>query len=148
MDPVLGGEVVERQQRLLVIGDLGDGLGELPGVADVGPDQADAAGRAVEVPQQRSGDVAVLDGRGGDHDFEQQAESLGGNMAPEVAAVQRPDMHICRPGLPLGRHWSVIKRADALGHPGTEVLARLHRGHSSPARPDQVLTSPPSARGP
>ena len=34
-------------------------------VNGVGPDQADAAAGAVQVPQQRPGRVAVLDGRGG-----------------------------------------------------------------------------------
>jgi hypothetical protein len=32
MDPVLGGVVVERQELVEVVGDLGDGLGELRSV--------------------------------------------------------------------------------------------------------------------
>ncbi len=49
---------------------------QLAGVDGIGPDQADAAGGAVQVPQQRPGGVAVLDGRGGDHHGQQQAHRV------------------------------------------------------------------------
>ena len=49
---------------------------QLAGVDGVGPDQADVARGAVEVPQQRPGAVAVLDGGGGDHHGQQQAHRV------------------------------------------------------------------------
>jgi hypothetical protein len=63
---------------------LGPG-GEFPDVSGVGPDQADAAAGAVQVPQQRPGALAVLDGRGGDHHVQYQAGYLDGDVA--LAAV-------------------------------------------------------------
>jgi hypothetical protein len=63
--------------------------GELAGVDGVGPDQADAAAGAVQVPQQRPGRVAVLDGRGGDHHGEQQAHRVHGDV-PFPAVIWSP----------------------------------------------------------
>ncbi len=53
---------------------------QLAGVDGVGPDQADAAAGAVQVPQQRPGGVAVLDGGGGDHHGQQQAHCVHGDV--------------------------------------------------------------------
>jgi hypothetical protein len=58
---------------------------ELAGVDGIGPDQPDAAARPVQVPQQRPGRVAVLDGRGGDHHGQQQAHRIDGDVP--LAAV-------------------------------------------------------------
>jgi hypothetical protein len=54
---------------------------ELAGVAAVGPGQPDREEGPAQVPQQRLRGVAVLDGRGGDQDGEQQAEGVDGEMA-------------------------------------------------------------------
>ena len=85
-------------------------VGELAGVNGVGPDQADAAGGAVQVPQQRAGGVAVLDGGGGDHHGQQQARRVHGDVA--LAAVilspafdHRFDLRRCDVDVSLtGRH--------------------------------------------
>ena len=62
--------------------ELGPGPGdELAGVAAVGPGQPDRREGPAQVPQQRPGGVAVLDGRGGDQDGEQQAEGVDGEVA-------------------------------------------------------------------
>ena len=49
---------------------------QLAGIDGIGPDQADVAGGAVQVPQQRPGRVAVLDGGGCDHHSQQQAHRI------------------------------------------------------------------------
>src|SRR5438874_4177939 len=54
-------------------------------VAAVGPDQPDVAVAAGQVPQQRPGGVAVLDGRGGDHHGQQQPGGVHGDVP--LAAV-------------------------------------------------------------
>jgi hypothetical protein len=55
----------------------GCGLGgELAGVDGISPDQADAAAGLVQVLQQRPGRIPILDGRGGDHDGQQQAHRV------------------------------------------------------------------------
>src|SRR6266571_5710803 len=77
----------------------GGPAGELAGVDSTGPDQADAAAGAVQVPQQRPGGVAVLDGGGGDHHGQQQAHRVYGDVP--LAAV-----HFFR----------VIPAAGGLGH--------------------------------
>jgi hypothetical protein len=48
----------------------------LAGIDGIGPDQADAAAGPVQVPQQRPGRVAVLDGGGCDHYSQQQAHRI------------------------------------------------------------------------
>jgi len=50
--------------------------GQLAGVDRVGPDQPDAAAGAVQVPQQRPGRVAVLDGGGGDQHGQHPAQRV------------------------------------------------------------------------
>jgi hypothetical protein len=54
--------------------------GELAGVCGIGPGQADPAAGTVQVPQQRPGGVAVLDGCGGDHHGQQQAHGIDGDV--------------------------------------------------------------------
>ena len=59
------------------------GLGpgdQLPGVAAIGPGELDRGEGPPQVPQQRPGGVAVLDGRGGDQDGQQQAERIDGDV--------------------------------------------------------------------
>jgi hypothetical protein len=50
------------------------------GVSGIGPDQADPPAGTAEVPQQRPGRVAVLDGGGGDHHDQQRARSIHGDV--------------------------------------------------------------------
>jgi len=82
--------------------------GELAGVGGIGPDQPDAAAGAVQVPQQRPGAVAVLDGRGGDHHGQDQAHRIHGDVP--LAAV---DLLGVIPAPGCFRHR--VRRADRLG---------------------------------
>jgi hypothetical protein len=59
--------------------------GELASVAGIGPDHPNTPAGAVEIPQQRPGAIAVLDGRGGDHHGQNQARDAHGDVP--LAAV-------------------------------------------------------------
>ena len=67
----------------------GGPAGELAGVDGVRPDQADAAAGAVQVPQQRPGRVAVLDGGGGDQHDQQQAHRVHGDVPLAAVILSR-----------------------------------------------------------
>jgi hypothetical protein len=82
--------------------------GELAGVDGISPDQPDAAGGAVQVPQQRPGGVAVLDGGGGDHHGQQQAHRIHGD-------VPFPAVHFFRVIPPAGGRGHGVGGADGLG---------------------------------
>src|SRR4029077_18140406 len=59
--------------------------GQFPGVAAIGPGQADAGAGPVQVEQQRPGGVTVLGAGGGDQDLQQQAAGVDGDVP--LAAV-------------------------------------------------------------
>ena len=127
--------------------------GELAGVDGVGPDQADAAAGAVQVPQQRPGGVAVLDGGGGDHHGQQQAHRVHGDVP--LAAV-----HLFRVIPPAAGPGHGVGGADRLGvddrggrlarpgrrRPGPGRAARRAAGPGCRHRARRRSTRTPSAR--
>jgi hypothetical protein len=141
--------------------------GELAVVDGVSPDQADAAAGLAQVPQQRPGGVAVLDGGGSDHHGQQQAQRIHGDVpfpavhllgvipAPggpghRIGGADRLGVdHRCgRLGLPprgladLGAQRVVQPGQGAVIAPGREVPV-----HRPPGR-EVARQVPPGAPGP
>ena len=81
---------------------------QLAGIDGIGPDQADVAGGAVQVPQQRPGRVAVLDGGGRDHHSQQQAQRIHRD-------VPFPAVHLFRVIPPAAGPRDSIGGTDGLG---------------------------------
>ena len=120
---------------------------QVAGIDGIGPDQADVAAAAVQVPQQRPGRVAVLHAGRGDHRGQQQAGGIHGDVPLAFVDLLGviPTAARTRHGMGGADRLEVDHRGGRLGVPadGGPDLGAQHI-----MQPGQRTVVPPGAKYP